>query len=342
MEYAKALGQTREMLPTIRRCVSTAHAALEELKQSEALQLRRLEDLPSFADYASRCADQLDQLASELRRMPRSAVFAATILALRLIAAVNAIGDAAIDEMLHGRTLLSKVGLMSATMPGCLAVYHYRHALLADLPRSSSEAGESSGALLSLQKVEVLARNSRRMPPAFWLSIAISGSVALQVAKKISSRAIRGVLRFRMKLLLSLAALYVAFSRFDTDWASRLVLRWGRWLPPPAAEACALVLYRLQAVSARCVEILRALPLQGLLVATASLGTAQHAALSHGSPPCTAAAADEGVRGGPVFHGPTATALTGSCGGAATRRTPEGEEDSAGKDSALSNDQALD
>lgn len=351
MEYARALGQTREMLPTIKRCVSTAYVALEELKQSEALQLRRLEDLPSFADYASRWCDQLDLLAGELRRMPRSAVIAASVLALRLVAAVNAIGDAAIDEMLHGRTLVSKFGLAAAALPGWLALYHYRHALMVDLPTSprNGEAKLGSGALLSLQKLEVMARNSRRLPPAFWLSIAVSGSVALQVAKQVTSRTIRGVLRFRMKLLLSLAALHFLYSRFDEEWARKFLTRCLDALPAPMAEAFSSALRRLKAMSGRCVELSREALLPRLRAAARSLGSpckggGNSAAWNPGADAAaTADAEGSPVRGGPVFHGLTVNDHSFKSCGDVTQGTLEGEEDTAGGgDSVPCSDQVFD
>jgi len=192
------------------------------------------------------------------------------VLALRLVAALNAVGDAAISELLHGRTALSQFCLLAAVLPGWLAVYHYRKPLLQDLypPRPSDQrqggsqepgaapAGEST-LVARIQAAAVFTRNARRMPRAFWLATSVSAAVALQVAKEVSSRAIRGVLRTRLRLLLGLALVYGFAKGGGKERAVEALAHISDTLSPAAETALATAWYQLQVASRlACRELL--------------------------------------------------------------------------------------
>lgn len=256
-EAVKFAGRSKELIPVAKRYYDKTCDAMEKLKESEALQLRRLEDLPSFADYVARLGNQLDALLQELRCMPRPAVATAVLLLLRLLSMLNGIVDAAIYELLHGRTVLSKLGLLSALVPGWLAIYHYRCAILQDLhvwPERTPEA--TSSTLMKLQWHTQLARNLRRMPPAFWLATCMSGTVGLQITKEVCSRTIQGVLRLRLRLLLIIGAIYGAASCGVQDRFAIMVSALVGKLPPNVAEGLKKFWGDLQMTSVLAAEFL--------------------------------------------------------------------------------------
>lgn len=247
LELSRRAGEMRHWIPVLKRYGTTmwqtSAILMHELEQSEAFQVRKLEDLPSFAESMSRLTRQLDSLMAEIRSMPREAAVAAAIVVVRVLATLNNLGDAAVRELLHGRTALSRLGLVTTVAPGYIAVYHYRRILLRDLnllPITKRLAqlfdvdriaGEPSGpdepevldlapsqpdvvvgceTLKHLQWHTQLARNFRRMPPAFWVAGTASSCVTLQVCREQSEVLIKWVFRFRLKMLLSLVFFYSA------------------------------------------------------------------------------------------------------------------------------------
>lgn len=232
--YARVLRQAPSMLPVLQRVVSTTYEALEEIKQSEVLQLRRLEDLPPFVDYVSRLVQHVDILLAELRLMPRSAVFCGTVVVLRLVSAVNGLADVFIDEMLHSRTAVSNIGVVAAIAPGCLLVHHFWHVLLHQVNTDALCFGEVASpsepsTWQRLEAASTLARNARKMPIIFWLTTAISGSVALQIAREVASRVIRRTLSVRLRSLMLLGVLHQMYLRKElviemvSSWVQRLL-----------------------------------------------------------------------------------------------------------------------
>lgn len=156
--------------------------------------------------------------------MPAPAAVAATLVALRLLFALNSLGDALMNKILYSRTPLARFCLLSAATPGCLAMYHYRGAWLAeDMPAASVVQGNGCKTG-RLPTAVLVARNARRMPPAFWLTASISSIIALHVAKDASLNAIRRTFQTRLRVLLGAAALSLMAARMHKV-ASRMCAR---------------------------------------------------------------------------------------------------------------------
>lgn len=242
------------VLPSLRSCKDAACCALEDLQNSLTLRLRPIEDPSSFADQVLRQSEQLEAFWSEVRLMPMPALAVASLIALRLVAALNSIGDTLIDELLKGQTAFSRCCLVTAVAPGLLAMYHNRVALLvspaavADVPPALSSAGTGTTSV-PLQAAVLLARNVRRMPAAFWLATCPSIAVFVQVMKRLSMRMIRKVLRARLRWLLCAAIASAIRTSRGQEQAIKAAAGLSEALPQGVSKALCTIWYRLQALS---------------------------------------------------------------------------------------------
>lgn len=253
LRYAK-------VLPSLHSCRDAAHSGLEDLRSSLTMRLRPLEDPTSCADQVSRLSEQLEAFWSEVRLMPMPAVAVASLLALRLVVALNSIGDALIDELLHGHTAFSRCCLMTAVAPGLLAICQNRDALLQELPTAvvhvsprlssvGTDPASDSSPRVPPQAAVLLARNLRCMPPAFWLAICPSMAVSLQVMKWLSLRTIRGVLHARLRWLLCAAIACAIATGRGRERAIMPAAGLSEALPPGVSKALCTIWYRLQALT---------------------------------------------------------------------------------------------
>jgi len=254
---AEFLRLARELGPVMQEY---GNRALGVLKHSEALQLRRLDDQPSFtASLSSIFGGSLDALMAELRLMPSPAVAAAVVVALRSMATLSAVGDSVVYELLHGRSFVSRVVLTTTAAPGMILLCHYRSALLEGvlLPWTAGGVGDPQAG--RPQWHAQLARNLRRMPPVFWLATSASGAIWLQVVKESSMFVVYRVLRMRLRLLLAITAMYVAAMHGGKERAAGAVSGCVERLPPDVARALTCGWYQCQVGARKATAALLAL-----------------------------------------------------------------------------------
>jgi hypothetical protein len=146
------------------------------------------------------------------------------LLAARVLVALNAIGDAALHELLHSSTVFARAGLVVTMTQGWLAAYVYRGTLLRELPKDRSE------------QLQQIAKNSLSLPPVFWVSTALSGLVSLQASKELGSGAIRKVLQVRLRVLVLLFGAYMAMVPKAQERARRSLMQLQDSMPPEVAR----------------------------------------------------------------------------------------------------------
>lgn len=171
--------------------------ATEAILNSDTFCLRDAGDAPVFAEDLRRIIAFLEGASAQGRQLPRTAVFVLVFLAFRLLSSCNQLCDAVVRQLVSSRTVLSRSCLLAATAPGWFLAFHFRNVLLEDV----SDWRYGGGALV---------RNLRRMPPAFWLSIATSGAVSLQASSNFAAGATGFVLSLRLRSFLLLSALSAA------------------------------------------------------------------------------------------------------------------------------------
>jgi hypothetical protein len=169
--------------------VAVSHA----LKALCSLELKQLEDHDG-SEPSSINGLVTPQLLTQLRCLPKHALVVGMIVALRLISTFNAVSDACIDELLHGRTMISKVCLATAVLPGWLTLHYFRHDLLEESMVTSLDGRHEAQ----------LIRNLRRMPPVFWFTTWTSSAVTLHVVKRLSVHIVQSILRLRWRVAFSL------------------------------------------------------------------------------------------------------------------------------------------
>jgi len=248
----------RDLLPALQQCMARAQHALEDVSTWEAFRLRDLDDDEGIGDYVN---VQFEVFVRELGRLPGPALAALAFLAARLVSTLNAMSEVLIEEMLCGRTALSRACLVTSVAPGCAALYHFRAALAQPPPAaaggasevppgssSSSSSRSGGGAESAPDAATALVRRARRMPPMFWLAISPSSAVALHASKAVFSAVTRAVLRARLQALALFVALCAAALRAHRGGALSGVLRHGG-MPPAVRRGVATAWYTAQKLS---------------------------------------------------------------------------------------------
>lgn len=188
-----------------KRLAAIARQGLNDLQHSEAFRLRQPEEVQSFEAWFSaiRRIYALDSLLQEFKAMPGPVVFALGFLSLRAIAALGDLTETLMTELLYGRSFMSRAAALGASMPGCLAAWHFRTLFLQELQALPHEAAQCRSQVdVAILRFARLLRVARCLPPAFWLSVAMSGAMAMQVARDVSKQSVRMVLKSRLRTLL--------------------------------------------------------------------------------------------------------------------------------------------
>lgn len=189
----------------------TTNRFIETVLQSEACRLRSAEEVTVFSDLYLNLSSKFAAFAQELGNLPSPAVAALACILLRSLGAARSIGDTTIAEALRGRPQVLRLSLLLGALPSIFLAHRYRDTLLKGLhlqPTKTSSWQLSSQNILSFQQaLQTMVRNSRQMPPIFWLSVAISGNLIVQVSENLICVLIRSALRRSRRIIMLLAVI---------------------------------------------------------------------------------------------------------------------------------------
>jgi len=222
-----ALIAAESSLVISKQFMTALNRVLRDLQASEALKVRRPEDVLSFeSSLASlRRVFALDALGDELRALPWPAVTASAFLSLRALSALSDIADTLLHELVCGTSLLARSAGLMLALPGWLAVWHFRSLFLQEfrsIPFNAQGQVQAGGAA-TVRLAQAL-RVARCLPPVFWLSVAMSGAIATQLARILGKRGFHVVLRTRARgLVLAAVAGAVVTSEPGKKIASKSV-----------------------------------------------------------------------------------------------------------------------
>lgn len=187
---------------------------IQTVLQSEVCRLRSAEEVTVFSDLYLNLSSKFSAFARELGNLPSPAVAALACILVRSLVAARSIGDTTIAEALRGRPQLLRLCLLLGALPSTFLTHRYRDALLKGLqlqPTRISSWQLSSQNMLSFQQALLtVVRNSRQMPPIFWLSFTISGNLIVQVSENLTCALIKNALRRSQRTIMFLAVIFAS------------------------------------------------------------------------------------------------------------------------------------
>lgn len=216
---------------------------IETVLQSEACRLRSAEEVTAFSDLYLNLSSKFAAFAQELGNLPSPAVAALACILVRCLVAARSIGVTTIAEALRGRPQVLRLSLLLGALPSIFLAHRYRDTLLKGLhlqPTKTSSWQLSSQNILSFQQaLQTMVRNSRQMPPIFWLSVAISGNLIVQVSENLTCVLIRSALRRSRRTIMFLAviiaSLWLRRTQVTRQTAIALQTKLQRFLKEAAA-----------------------------------------------------------------------------------------------------------
>lgn len=187
----KGSGLIREEVPLLK---SHAREFLDNLQNLEALQLRKHTDVPTFGMLFGELAKTYDAANPDLKALSVPAVGGAAVIALRLIAAIDACITQILEEAFYPKAFIGRAAFVGMAVPGYVAAALYVRKL-----GKKADEGEPLD----------LSAGARCLPPAFWVMAVASGTVTITALKEITNKIVRRVFDIRLRTLILAAAISV-------------------------------------------------------------------------------------------------------------------------------------
>lgn len=187
--FSETVGEAREQAPLLKR---RALEILDKLQNLEAFQLRHHQDAQKFGVFSRDLSQAYDAASLDLKALSVPAVGGVAVIALRLLAAIDACINQILIEAFYTKTFISRATLVAMAVPGYVAAALYMRKL-GRLP----------------QEVEPLdlAAGARCLPPAFWVMAVSSGAVTIKALTEIANGIVRRVFSIRLRTLILAAAI---------------------------------------------------------------------------------------------------------------------------------------
>lgn len=151
--------------------------------QKKALQLRSLERVPEMAEEADFFNRRLDSLVAELQQLPKLTQFLLVVVVWKVLSVIIAVFDEILQELVGGRTLITKILMFVVSLPGLFLIGYFRSTItenVLEAPERSTPSGVVETGIF-FERYRRLVENFRRLPPVFWVTTSLSSLVALQL-----------------------------------------------------------------------------------------------------------------------------------------------------------------
>lgn len=211
---ADAVKKWSQQVPdweTAQRSMRGAGTAIAQRLQSVHLEVFDLQDpqqVSSAEEFFYACKSLGLHSARELSKLPSTSAVVLFLLFLRGALALKRLSTPLLTEVLDRQLFQNRVTKLLVALPSLWILRtHHRHLLQDVLPFQRGHLSEAFFQLL---------RNTKPLPPLFWVSFAFAGLQALQVTELLALSALHVALRFKKTVLLS-AMLLVTSNRLEAS-----------------------------------------------------------------------------------------------------------------------------
>lgn len=205
---------------------------LRNLEEHEAFRLRHPDHVEKFGNAIEDVGVQLEDFRSQFDEMPTAAMASVGFLALMLVKGVDSVIETLVCELLHGRSVIARLSLVGAVVPGYVAAWHYERAVLR----------ASDGDPYSMSQ---LGRNARRLPPVCWAMSAVSATVTLKAASEVGPDIIKRFQLMRRRIFFIPAAIFYLSKTRRREQAHRLLEVLTDLLPQHMGHTLRIMLSKL-------------------------------------------------------------------------------------------------